>query len=238
LIDDIQFISNKDKTQEEIFHIFNTLYENNKQIVFTSDRPPKSIQGIEERLRSRFEGGMIVDISLPDYETRLAILMNKLREKNYSLPDDIIEYIALNIKSNIRELEGSLNTILIKYQLKNQTPGLEDVKKILEDHIKKPVKMVSSGLVIKTVSGFYNIPEPELKGDSRRQDIIKARQVAMYILRDVIKCSYPVIGSYFDNKDHTTVMHSCEKISKSIKVNANLAQEIYTLTDKIVNSPF
>ena len=238
LIDDIQFISNKDKTQEEIFHIFNTLYENNKQIVFTSDRPPKSITGIEERLRSRFEGGMIVDISAPDFETRMAILINKLKEKDYTLPDEIIEYIALNVKNNIRELEGSLNTILIKYQLKNQSPSLEDVKKILEDHIKKPTKIVSPAAIIKAVSTFYSVPEIDLKGGSRRQDIIKARQVAMYILRDVMKCSYPVIGSYFDNKDHTTVMHSCEKMAKSIKTNTNLAQEIYTLTDKVVNSPF
>jgi len=236
LIDDIQFIANKDKTQEEIFHIFNALYEHNKQIIFTSDRPPKSIIGIEERLRSRFEGGMIADISIPDYETRMAILISKTREKNILLPNNILEYIAQNITTNIRELEGSLNTILIRYQIKSQTPDLEEVKQLLSDYIQKPVKILSPNIIIKTVAMFYNISEEDLRGDSRRQDIIKARQVAMYLLRDIMRCSYPTIGSYFKNKDHTTVMHSYDKITQGIKNNSVLSQEIYTITERIMNS--
>ena len=236
LIDDIQFIANKDKTQEEIFHIFNALYEHNKQIIFTSDRPPKSIIGIEERLRSRFEGGMIADISIPDYETRMAILISKTKEKNILLPNNILEYIAQNITTNIRELEGSLNTILIRYQIKSQTPDLEEVKQLLADYIQKPVKILSPNIIIKTVAMFYNISEEDLRGDSRRQDIIKARQVAMYLLRDIMRCSYPTIGSYFKNKDHTTVMHSYDKITQGIKNNSVLSQEIYTITERIMNS--
>ncbi len=236
LIDDIQFIANKDKTQEEIFHIFNALYEHNKQIIFTSDRPPKSIIGIEERLRSRFEGGMIADISAPDYETRMAILISKTKAKNIVLPNNILEYIAQNITTNIRELEGSLNTILIRYQIKNQIPDLDEVKQLLLDYIQKPTKILSPNIIIKEVATFYNIAEDDLKSGSRRQDIIKARQVAMYLLRNIMKCSYPTIGSYFKNKDHTTVMHSYDKITQSIKNNPGLAQEIYTLTERIMNS--
>jgi len=238
LIDDIQFIANKEKTQEEIFHIFNALYQSNKQVVFTSDRPPKSIPGIEERLRSRFEGGMIVDISAPDFETRLAILSNKLKEYNYTLPNEILEYIAQNITNNIRELEGSLNKIIVQFKFKNKTPNLDDVKRLIDDYIKKPNQIISPQNIIKTVAIFYNLPESEIKGNSRRQDIVKARQIAMYLLREISKCSYPTIGAYFRDKDHTTVMHSCEKITKIIKQNENIAQEINTLIEKMNNSVF
>ena len=233
LIDDIQFLANKEKTQEEVFHIFNTLYESNKQIVFTSDRPPKAIPGLEERLRSRFEGGMVADISLPNYETRVAILKNKLREKKTNLPDEIVDYIAQNITNNVRELEGALNTLLINFEVKKITPSIELSKKLLEDFIKKPKKMVTSNDVLKLVSAFYDISTDKIKGESRRKDLVKARQITMYILREVVKLSYPAIGEVFNHKDHTTVMHSCKKIEEEKLKDSVLNQELESIVEKL-----
>ncbi len=238
LIDDIQFISNKEKTQEEVFHIFNTLYEANKQIVFTSDRPPKAIPGLEERLRSRFEGGMVADISLPNYETRVAILKNKLKDKKSSLPEEIIDYIAQNITNNVRELEGALNTLLINFEVKKINPSIDLSKKLLEDFIKKPKKTINPQDVLKVISNFYDISIEKIKGDSRRKDLVKARQVCMYILRELVKLSYPAIGEFFNNKDHTTVMHSCKKIEKEIIKDSVLNGEIESLVEKISYNVF
>lgn len=233
LIDDIQFIANKEKTQEEMFHIFNALYEANKQIVFTSDRPPKAIPGLEERLRSRFEGGMVADISLPNYETRVAILKNKLKDKKTSLPEEIVDYIAQNITNNVRELEGALNTLLINFEVKKINPSIELSKKLLEDFIKKPKKMITPQDVLKVVSIFYDIPIDKIKGESRRKDLVKARQVTMYILRELNKLSYPTIGEVFNNKDHTTVMHSCKKIEEERINDSVLNNEIESLIEKL-----
>ena len=238
LIDDIQFISNKEKTQEEVFHIFNTLYEANKQIVFTSDRPPKAIPGLEERLRSRFEGGMVADISLPNYETRVAILKNKLKDKKSNLPEEIIDYIAQNITNNVRELEGALNTLLINFEVKKINPSIDLSKKLLEDFIKKPKKTINPQDVLKVISSFYDIPVEKIKGDSRRKDLVKARQVCMYILRELVKLSYPAIGEFFNNKDHTTVMHSCKKIEKEIVKDSVLNSEVESLIEKISYNVF
>ena len=233
LIDDIQFIANKEKTQEEVFHIFNVLYEANKQIVFTSDRPPKAIPGLEERLRSRFEGGMVADISLPNYETRVAILKNKLKDKKTVLPEEIVDYIAQNITNNVRELEGALNTLLINFEVKKINPSIELSKKLLEDFIKKPKKMVTPQDVLKVVSVFYDISTDKIKVESRRKDLVKARQITMYILRDLVKLSYPAIGEVFNNKDHTTVMHSCKKIEEEKIKDSVLNNEIESLIEKL-----
>ncbi len=233
LIDDIQFIANKEKTQEEVFHIFNVLYESNKQIVFTSDRPPKAIPGLEERLRSRFEGGMVADIGLPNYETRVAILKNKLKDKKSNLPEEIINYIAQNITNNVRELEGALNTLLINFEVKKINPSIELSKKLLEDFIKKPKKMVTPVDVLKIVSNFYDISLDKIKGDSRRKDLVKARQITMYILRELVKLSYPAIGEVFNNKDHTTVMHSCKKIIEEKQKDSVLNSELEAIIEKL-----
>lgn len=233
LIDDIQFIANKEKTQEEVFHIFNALYESNKQIVFTSDRLPKAIPGLEERLRSRFEGGMVADISLPNYETRVAIIKNKLKDKKASLPNEIIDYIAQNVTDNVREIEGALNILLISFEVKKIDFSLDVTKKLLEDFIKKPRKSINPQDAIDAIMAFYDISEDQLKGECRRKDFVKARQITMYILREVVKLSYPAIGSIFNNKDHTTVMHSCKKIEDEKKNNSILSQEIDTLIEKL-----
>jgi chromosomal replication initiator protein len=233
LIDDIQFIANKEKTQEEVFHIFNALYESNKQIVFTSDRLPKAIPGLEERLRSRFEGGMVADISLPNYETRVAIIKNKLKDKKASLPNEIIDYIAQNVTDNVREIEGALNILLISFEVKKIDFSLDVTKKLLEDFIKKPRKSINPQDAIDAIMAFYDISEEQLKGECRRKDFVKARQITMYILREVVKLSYPAIGSIFNNKDHTTVMHSCKKIEEEKKNNSILSQEIDTLVEKL-----
>ncbi len=233
LIDDIQFIANKEKTQEEVFHIFNVLYEANKQIVFTSDRPPKAIPGLEERLRSRFEGGMVADIGLPNYETRVAILKNKLKDKKSNLPEEIIDYIAQNITNNVRELEGALNTLLINFEVKKINPSIELSKKLLEDFIKKPKKTVTPLEVLKVVSNFYDIPLDKIKSNSRRKDLVKARQITMYILRELVKLSYPAIGEVFNNKDHTTVMHSCKKIEEERVKDSVLNSELEAIIEKL-----
>jgi len=231
LIDDVQFMAGKDKTQEELFHIFNNLYEHNKQIVFTSDRPPKAIASIEERLRSRFEGGMVADISAPDFETRLAILRTKLQSKNYALPDEILEYIAESIPKNIRELEGALNRVIAYFKLKNIMPNLLDTKKILSTILQQPVKLITGKDIIKKVAEFYGISEQDIFKESRKRDVVKPRQIAMYLFRQELKSSYPYIGEFFGGRDHTTVIHACEKIEKVCNNDQGLNQEIANLRD-------
>ncbi|MBI4114899.1 MAG: chromosomal replication initiator protein DnaA [Candidatus Niyogibacteria bacterium] len=225
IIDDIQFISKKIQTQEEIFHTFNTLYENNKQIVLSSDRAPKLIEGLEERLRSRFEGGMIADISEPEYEARLAILHTKKKEKNLLINDDMLEYIAASIKSNIRELEGALNLIAVRLNVQKTPPALNDIKDILAKHI-QPRKIVTAKQIIHAVSKFYNTQERFLIEKTRRRDIVRPRQIAMYLLREDFNGSYPYIGQKLGGRDHTTAIHSYEKISRDIKKDKQLQEEI------------
>ena len=234
LIDDIQFIGGKETTQEEFFHTFNALYESNKQIIISSDRPPKAIHTLEERLRSRFEGGMIADISMPDYETRLAILKTKIKEKGINLPNDILEYIAANIQDNIRELEGSLNRIIAHSQLQNITPTLKQSIKILSSFIKKPrSKILTLKEIFKTVSEFYEISMKELLTRTRRREIVRPRQIAMYLMRNEIKASYPSIGQELGQRDHTTAIHAYEKIRKELSKDDTLEQEINLLKEKL-----
>lgn len=235
ILDDVQFLAGKEKTQEEFFHIFNDLYQENKQIIISSDRPPKAIPALAERLRSRFEGGMIGDIGYPDYETRIAILKAKMQEKEIDLSDEILDYIAVNIQRNIRELEGALNKLII-YQASSQTPDLEKVKSLLKTTIISPNKTANHKKIIKAVSEFYDLKEKELFSSSRKQEIVKPRQIAMYLLRDLLKSSYPFIAKKFGGKDHTTVIHSYEKIVKQIKIDENLSNEIDLIRDRIFNS--
>jgi chromosomal replication initiator protein len=233
IIDDIQFLSGKEKSQEEFFHIFNNLYERNKQIVVSSDRPPKAISALEERLRSRFEGGMIADIGLPDFETRVAILKIKSQEKNYSFSDEILEYIAANIQTNIRELEGALNRLSAYQKLNNQTPTLEIAKTLLKSVVFAPKKIATPEKVIKAVSIFYDLKEKEILEVSRKKEIVKPRQVAMYLLREELKSSFPFIGRKFGGKDHTTAIHGYNKIKREITSNENLSEEISLIKEQI-----
>lgn len=224
IMDDIQFLSNKEKTQEELFHLFNTLYDNNKQIIFSSDKHINQIPNLEDRLKSRFVAGMIVDIQAPDYDSRVAIIKTKCVVQGLSLPTDVIEFLAAS-ENNIRELEGALNTINHQTQLKNKALSLLEIKNIIKE-TSKPKRMVSIKEIIKTVADFYDIPEASIYEKTRRKEVVKPRQIIMYILREDFKVSYPTIGEKLGGRDHTTVIHSCEKIRREIKENLQLNEEI------------
>ncbi len=225
IMDDIQFLSGKERTQEELFHLFNTLYENNKQIIFSSDKHPNYIPGLEDRLKSRFSQGMIVDISEPEYESRIAILRAKLRDANVSLTDEVVSYIASSIQGNVRELEGSLNVVIMQAQLKNKPFSLAEVKGLIKNNI-KPKKNVAIKDVVKAIADFYNIEEAIVYEKTRRKEIVKARQMIMYVLREDFNVSYPLIGQKLGGKDHTTVIHSFEKIKNDLKNNPTLTGEL------------
>ncbi len=222
LIDDIQFMGGKDGTQEEFFHTFNELHQVNKQIVITSDRPPKSIVALEKRLLSRFEWGMIADIVQPDIETKLAILEKKCQEKNYALNGEITNYIANNIHDNIRELEGALNRIIAFHEFNNSTPTIETTKNILNDLLSAArTRVVTPKAVIDAVCRFYDLNIKDLSGKGRKKELVWPRQITMYIMREEINTSYPTIGQELGGRDHTTAMHAYNKITKEIKEKQN-----------------
>ncbi len=235
IIDDVQFLAGKEKTQEEFFHIFNTLYEKNKQIILSSDRSPKAIPALTERLRSRFEGGMIADISLPDFETRIAILKTKAREKRVDFSDEVFSYIATKIQKNIRELEGALNRLIAHQKLKKQLPDIETTKKLLKKIIVSPVKITTPKKIIQAVAGFYDLKERDLQNSSRKKEIVKPRQIAMYLLRETLKCSYPFIGRRFGGRDHTTAIHAHGKILKKLEKDENLREEINLIRQRVLS---
>ena len=236
IIDDIQFLAGKEKTQEEFFHTFNALYEKNKQIVLSSDRPPKAIPALAERLRSRFEGGMIADISYPDYETRIAILKAKCLERKVELQDEVLGYIASNIQRNIRELEGALNRLIAYQKLQNLAPDLEVAKFLLKNLLAAPSKVVSVKKIIQAVAEFYDLKEKEIISSSRKKEIVKPRQIAMYLLREELKSSFPFIGRKFGGKDHTTAIYAFEKISKELEKSESLNEEINLIKQRILSS--
>jgi len=233
IIDDIQFLAGKEKTQEEFFHVFNVLYENNKQIVLSSDRPPKAIQALAERLRSRFEGGMIADISAPDLETRMAILKTKAQEKKAEFTEETYQYIASSIPRNIRELEGALNRLIVFQKLNNKQPDQETVKNLLKNLILSPVKVVTPKKIIDTVAEFYDLREKDLLTTSRKKEIVQPRQIAMFLLREELKSSFPFIGRKFNGKDHTTAIHSYKKILQEVAKNKKLEEEIELIKERI-----
>lgn len=234
LVDDIQFLAGREGTQEEFFHTFNALHQNNKQVVMTSDRLPKEIPAIEERLVSRFEWGMIADIQAPDLETRLAILKTKAREKNYNIDPEILTYIAETIQSNIRELEGALNRLMVYCQLNNTRPTIDQVKSILVNVITPPKKRgVSAKKIIEVVSDFYNVSTEDLLKQSRKKEYVNPRQIAMYIIRKELETSLPSIGEFFGGRDHTTVIHAIDKIERIIKEKSGLKQEIELIRDRL-----
>jgi chromosomal replication initiator protein len=225
IIDDIQFIGKMEKIQEELFHTFNTFYENNKQIIFSSDKHPNYIPELADRLKSRFAAGMIVDISEPEYESRLAILKVKIRELNIELEEELVEYVASSVQGNIRELEGSLNLIVCQYRLKNKPLTLLEVKNLLKNNM-RPKKNMAIKDVVKIVSEYYKLEETSVYEKTRKKEIVKARQVVMYLLREDFNVSYPLIGQKLGGKDHTTVIHSCLKIRTDLKNDPQLLQEL------------
>jgi len=233
IIDDIQFLAGKEKTQEIFFHIFNSLYDKNKQIILTSDRAPKAIPTLEERLRSRFEGGMIADIGRPDFETRLVILKKKAQALNIELNEETFDYIATNIQKNIRELEGALNRVIAYIKLNNETPNKKQLVKILKTIISDPQKRTNYKKIAEVVANFYDINVNDLINRSRRKEIVKPRQIAMYLMREELKSSYPMIGSKLGGRDHTTAIYACEKIEKEIEDNENLEQDINLIKERL-----
>lgn len=233
IMDDIQFLGSKEKSQEELFHVFNSLYDNNKQIVFSSDKHPNLMNGIEDRLRSRFAAGMTVDIPPPDFESRMAILRNKAKNyHNIELSGEAVEHIAEAVAGNIRELEGVLNSIVCQMQLKNRELSLNEIRTFLRT-ANRPKKSVSIKEIVKMVADYYRIEEETIYEKTRKKEVIKPRQVAMYILREDFSISYPSIGQKLGGRDHTTVIHSCEKIKHDLKGDATLGREIADLRSMI-----
>ncbi len=235
IIDDIQFLSGKEKTQEEFFHTFNELYEKNKQIILSSDRPPKSISSLTDRLRSRFEGGMIADIDYPDTETRAAILKTKAQEKDLTLSDDVCYYIAENIQRSIRELEGVLNKLIIQQQTKDTVINLNEAKKVLKNINQTSSTSFSFNKILKTVANFYEINEKDIMSSSRKKEVVKSRQILIYLLREELNYSYPYIGKKVGGKDHTTIIHSFSKIKKEIQKNEEIKEELSYIKESLMS---
>lgn len=237
LVDDIQFISGKEGTQDEFFHTFNQLHQDNKQIVLSSDRAPKDIQSLEARLQSRLEWGMTADISKADFETRVAILQAKAREKNYPLTTEILHAIAGAIQSNIRELEGALNKIVAYHQFKNLLPSLQTIQPILQSFSPTLTKRtITPRVLLETVTEYFEISMDEILGKSRERRLAFPRQIAMYLLREEAKCSYPSIGDQVGGRDHTTAMHACEKISGLLKQDEQLKRDLTFIREKIYSN--
>ena len=221
LIDDIQFIAGKERVQEEFFHTFNTLHDNGCQIIMTSDKAPKDIDNLEDRLKSRFEWGLLADISNADYETRLAILRKKVQLENIIIDDNILSNIAIKVDSNIRELEGTLNKILAKASLTHSPISVELAEQCINEVISRREKIISASYIQEIVSKYFNINEKDIKSSKRSNDIAYPRQIAMYLCRDLGNMPFTKIGEAFGKRDHTTVMHACSKIDSEIKNNTN-----------------
>jgi chromosomal replication initiator protein len=233
IMDDVQFLSKKDKTQEELFHLFNTLYDTNKQIVFSSDRSPAAIPDIAERLKGRLASGMAIDIGEPDVESRMAIVQKKAALHGIMLSDEVIEYVATSISGSIRELEGMVNSIICQAQVNGLAPNISDVRQSLRAFT-RPQKNISVKSVVDKVAGFYGIDEESVYEKTRRREVVRPRQVIMYILREDFNISYPTIGTKLGGRDHTTVIHSCEKIKREMVVDSELAKELQNIRTLLV----
>jgi chromosomal replication initiator protein len=236
IIDDIQFIGGKERSEEEFFHTFNVLYENGKQIVISSDRPPAAIPTLEARLRSRFEGGIITDITYPDYEMRLAIIKTKLQEKSFILSDEICNLIANKIKHNVREIEGILNKIIFYQEVKNIEPTLKNVEEIINNILQQSSKNITPSQIIKIVAEFFEILPSDFIGRSRKKGVVEPRQITAFLLRDMLGMSYPEIGEKLGKRDHSTAIHSYEKISREINKNQALNRKILLIKEAILKS--
>ena len=233
IIDDVQFFSKKDKFQEELFHLFNSLYDTNKQILFSSDRAPAAIPDIVDRLRGRLASGMTVDIGEPDMQSRIAIVRKKLAANGVQLGEESVEYIATSVAGSIRELEGVLNNIVCLAQVKGGSPDIAEVRQSLRS-FSRPSKQVSVKHVVSKVAEFYGIEEESIYEKTRRREVVRPRQVIMYILREDFSVSYPTIGNKLGGRDHTTVIHSCEKVKREISQDTELAKEIQDIRTMLV----
>jgi chromosomal replication initiator protein len=236
LVDDIQFLAGKERTQEEFFHTFNTLYEANKQIIISSDRPPREILTLEDRLRSRFEWGLITDIQPPDLETRIAILRKKSQLENLSVPDDTIVFIANKIQSNIRILEGALNRVIARASLNGEEINPEMAADVLKDILPHRPRQITIQLVQEVVADFYSLKVEDFKSKKRNRSISFPRQIAMYLSRELTDASLPQIGNAFGGRDHTTVIHANEKINNELNKNSNFQETVKDLINLIKKS--
>ena len=236
MIDDIQFLAGKERTQEEFFHTFNALYEAHKQIVLSSDRFPKDMPDIEERLRSRFEWGLIADLQPPDVETRIAILRKKSEDEGVTLPEDVIQFLSTTMKSNIRELEGSLVRLGAYASLTGQTITLDMAKNVLRDLIGDKKKVVAMEDIQEVVGAWFHVKIADLKSRRRSKTLVHPRQIAMYLCRELTDASFPEIGRLFGGKDHTTIMHACRQITKARESDSALNQTLDGLKEKILRS--
>ena len=236
LIDDIQFLAGRDRNQEEFFHTFNTLHEAGKQIILSSDRPPKDIQPLEDRLRTRFEWGLIADISNPDYETRMAILQKKAQTDNIIIDNEILSNIATKINTNIRELEGALNKLVALSILKSMPFSIALSEEAIADVVHSQNKVLSIEYIQDVVAKYFNISVADLKGSRRSSDVVLPRQIAMYLCKSVAQISYPKIGNAFGKRDHSTVMHACEKIESEINQNTNTKLIVETVKNSLFSN--
>ncbi|MBI4360045.1 MAG: chromosomal replication initiator protein DnaA [Candidatus Jacksonbacteria bacterium] len=234
LVDDVQFMIDKEKTQDEFFHTFEELHRKNKQMVITSDRPPKALVELQDRMISRFEWGMIADIKMPDVETRIAILETKCKEKQFTLDRDIIAYLAESIKNNIRELEGALNKIIAWYELSRKTPTMTSVKDIVAGFLADPSKKaLTPKRVMDAVAEFYSVSLDDILGTCRKRELVVPRQIAMYLMREELNFSFPTIGSQIGGRDHTTVMYACGKIGDMLASEERLRQEVENIKQRL-----
>jgi chromosomal replication initiator protein len=236
MIDDIQFLAGKERTQEEFFHTFNALYEAHKQLVLSSDRFPKDMPDIEERLRSRFEWGLIADLQPPDVETRIAILRKKSEDEGVTLPEDVIQFLATTMKSNIRELEGSLVRLGAYASLTGQTITLDMAKSVLRDLIGTKKKIVSMDDIQETVGARFHVKIADLKSRRRSKTLVHPRQIAMYLCRELTDSSYPEIGRQFGGKDHTTIIHACKQVIKAKDSDSALSATLDSLREQILRA--
>jgi chromosomal replication initiator protein len=225
IVDDIQLFSDKQRCQEELFHLFNSLYDSNRQIVFSSDKHPHFIPNLEDRLKSRFLMGMTVELPAPDKESRMAIISAKAAQQGTALAPEIVDYMANTVNGNIRELEGAVNSLLMQAQLRDREISMLDVRNYIKNNV-KPKKNVAVKDVVKIISDFYNVKEESIYEKTRHKEVIKPRQIIMYILREDFNISYPSIGQKLGGRDHTTVIHSCEKVKTDIKGDQSLLEEI------------
>ncbi len=233
IMDDIQFFSKKDKTQEELFHLFNALHDNNKQIIFSSDRSPQAILDIADRVRGRLSSGMTIDISEPDTESRMQIVRKKAANNGILLSDEVVEYIATSVAGSIRELEGVINSVVCHTQVKGTPPDIAEVRQSLRS-FSRPTKTVSVKHVVSKVAEFYGIDEESIYEKTRRREVVRPRQVIMYLLREDFSVSYPTIGNKLGGRDHTTVIHSCEKVKREVATDPELAKEIQDIRTLLV----
>ena len=238
LVDDVQFIAGKEQTQEEFFHTFNSLYEAGKQIVLTSDRPPREMTKLEDRLRTRFEWGLMVDVTPPDYETRLAIVKNKSAMLGVKLSDPVTDLIAENVTANVRQIEGTLNKILAYYDLMGSAMSQEDILRAIRDMIKKNNEYIPTAqAVVNYICSTYHIDEDVLRGQSRGREVVTARQIAMYLMRRMICMNLVDIGKEFGDRDHTTVLHSLDKVEKQMRSDPAFAEMVKQITTNINANP-